>query len=417
MKFRTAAFITVGNEILSGDIQDANMSYFAKRAQGSGFRVVEYLVVRDNIKEISSALKRFAGRVDAVVVSGGLGPTDDDLTRESACRAFNKKLIVNKEVLKKLREYFERRGFGFPQSNVKQATFPAGAKIIENSAGTAPGFLLRIKNTQFFFLPGVPVEFRVMIDEKVLPVLSKTTKTKIVSKIYRVFGLPESAIGEILQKFNLKGFEIAYLPEFPEVNVKLTGIVKGNAKKEEIFHDADIRLKELLGDFIFGFDSDTLESVVGRLLKEKRFKLAIAESITGGLIGHRITQVPGSSEYFDRSVVTYSDTAKMVLLGVREETLKKYGAVSEETAIEMARGVREKSGVDIGLSVTGIAGPSGGSEEKPVGTVYVGLSTKENEFARHYLFSGMSRERVKVLTAEVALDLLRRHLTSGLPPF
>jgi nicotinamide-nucleotide amidase len=410
MKIKTAVFITVGNEILSGDIQDSNMGYFAKRAAESGFRLVEYSGVRDDVAEISRALKRSAGRVSIVVVSGGLGPTDDDLTRESAGTAFGVKLIVNKRVLKKLKEYFKRRGFGFPESNVKQATFPSGAKIIENPAGTAPGFHMRYKTTDYIFLPGVPGEFRRMIDEKVLPFLSRKGKTIVLSRVYRLFGLPESTIGEMIREIDLNGFEVAFLPEFPEVNVKLTGIIKRGENPEELFLKAETKLKERFGEFIFGRDKDTMEAVVGRLLREKKMKVAIAESITGGLIGHRITEVPGSSEYFDRSVVTYSDRSKVQLLNVKEETLKRYGAVSEETAIEMARGVRTASRVEIGLSVTGIAGPGGGSEKKPVGTVFVGISTKESEFARHYLFRDMPRERVKILTAEVALDILRRYL-------
>lgn len=410
MKFRTAGFITVGNEILSGDIKDANMGYFAAAAKSYGFRVVEYVAVQDNIYEISSALKRFAGKVNLVIVSGGLGPTDDDLTRESAGMAFNKKLIVNKNVLKKLKEYFEKRGFGFPESNIKQATFPEGAKIIDNPVGTAPGFMMKVRGTDIIFLPGVPSEFKKMVDEKVLPLLSNRAETKVVSKVYRIFGLPESTIGEILKDLDLRGLEIAYLPEFPEVNLKLSGIVKKDEASENIFQEAEIKLKKLLGDFIFGYDNDTLESVVGRLLLERRMTLSVAESITGGLIGHRLTQVPGSSQYFDRSLVCYSNPAKIQMLGVSEETLKKFGAVSEETALEMARGVRAGSGTDIGLSVTGIAGPAGGSKEKPVGTVYVGLSTKNRDYARHYLFAGLSRERVKILSAEVTLDLLRRYL-------
>lgn len=415
MKFKTVGFITVGNEILSGDIKDANMCYFATTVRAYGFRVVEYVAVQDNIFEISSALKRVAGKVNLVIVSGGLGPTDDDLTRESAGKAFNKKLIVNKNVLKKLKEYFEKRGFGLPESNVKQATFPESAKIINNPAGTAPGFLLKIKGTEIIFLPGVPGEFKIMVDEKVLPLLSNRADTRVVSKVYRIFGLPESTIGEILRNFDLKGLEIAYLPEFPEVNVKLSGAVKKGEVPEKIFCEVEIKLKELLGDFIFGYDNDTLESVAGRLLVERRMTLSVAESITGGLIGHRLTQVPGSSAYFDRSLVCYSNTAKVQMLGVNEETLKKFGAVSEETALEMARGVRINSGSDIGLSVTGIAGPTGGSEEKPVGTVFLGLSTKAGDYPRHYLFAGLTRERVRVLTAEVALDLLRRHLIDASP--
>jgi len=413
MKFNTAGFITVGNEILSGDIKDANMGYFATMARAHGFRVVEYVAVQDNVSEISSALKRFAGKVTLVIVSGGLGPTEDDLTRESAGKAFNKKLVVNKNILSKLKAYFEKRGFGFPDSNVKQATFPLGAKIIDNPAGTAPGFLLKIRGTEFIFLPGVPGEFKVMIDEKVSPMIRRIAKTRIVSRVYRIFGLPESRIAEVLKNFNLKGFEIAYLPEFPEVNVKLTGVIKKTEDTQEVFHDVELKLRELLGDFIFGHDDDMLESVIGRLLRERGLTLSVAESITGGLIGHRITQVPKSSEYFDRSVVCYSNRAKVQLLGVNEETLKKFGAVSEQTALEMARGVRISSGTDIGLSVTGIAGPTGGSDEKPVGTVYAGISAKDKEFTRHYLFVGQSRERVKILTAEVALDLLRRYLLTS----
>ncbi len=414
MKFKTAGFITVGNEILSGEIKDANMYYFATRARDHGFRVVEYTAVEDNIKEISSTLKRMAKKVDLLIVSGGLGPTDDDLTRESAARAAGVKLIVNKRVLRRLREYFEGRGFGFPESNVKQATFPEGAKIIDNPAGTAPGFLLRIKGTDVFFLPGVPDEFKRMVDEKVLPILSKKTRTEVFSKIYRIFGLPESRVGEILKNFTMNDVEIAYLPEFPEVNLKITVIARKGERRERVFDEVDRKLKELLGDFIFGYDNDTLESIVGRLLFESKKTLSIAESITGGLIGHRLTQIPGSSAYFDRSIVCYSNEAKIQMLGVNRDTLQRFGAVSEETALEMARGVRIVSGTDIGLSVTGIAGPGGGSEEKPVGTVYAGLSTKEEEHVRHYLFGGLPRERVKILTAEVALDLLRRYLAGKL---
>ncbi len=414
MKSKTAGFITVGNEILSGEIKDANMYYFAERAGECGFRVVEYTVVQDNVNEISSALKRMAGKVDLLIVSGGLGPTDDDLTRESAARSAGVKLIVNKRVLKKLREYFERRGVGFPESNVKQVTFPVGAKIIDNPAGTAPGFLLRIRGTEVIFLPGVPGEFKAMIDDKVLPVLTKRSNTKVLSKIYRIFGLPESTVGEILKNFTINDIEIAYLPVFPEVNLKITKVVRRGEEREKIFEEVDRKLKELLGDFIFGYDNDTLESVVGKLLSEGKKTLSIAESITGGLIGHRLTQVPGSSVYFDRSLVSYSNDAKIQMLGVNKETIQRFGAVSEETAQEMARGVKMVSGTDIGLAVTGIAGPTGGSNEKPVGTVYVGLSTKEEEHVRHYLFAGLSREKVKILTAEVALDLLRRHLSGKL---
>lgn len=414
MRIKRAGFVTVGNEILSGAVADVNMRYFAWRALEGGTRVVSYRAVPDDEREIGRALKELAGKVDCVVVSGGLGPTDDDLTREGACRAFGAKLKVNKRELKKLEEYFKMRGFGFPESNIKQVSFPEGSQIIPNPAGTAPAFSFRFKRTMFYFLPGVPSEFKKIIDERVIPELSRALKAKVLSRTYRIFGLPESKIGELMSG-RFEGFEVAFLPDFPEVHVKLTATKSGKMSAEAIFCEADRLMSEIFGDLIFSTNGDSMEKVVGQLLKEKGLRLAIAESITGGLIGHRLTEVPGSSDYFLASLVCYSNTAKVKLLGVSEETLRTKGAVSRETAIEMARGARRVNGADLGLSVTGIAGPTGGSGEKPVGTVYIGLSSYHIEGARHFLFGGLSRDKIKLLTAESALDILRRYLLGKKP--
>ncbi|HEY4715668.1 MAG TPA: competence/damage-inducible protein A [bacterium] len=415
MNSSTLAFVTVGNEILSGSVQDANMRYFALNGKAHGIRILSYEVVPDDLDRISSTLKKLIGNVDIVIVSGGLGPTSDDLTREAAGKTFGKKMILNRKELARLKEFFEKRGFGFPESNTKQVTFPDGAKILINSAGTAPGFAIKKGKTQFCFLPGVPGEFRAMVDAAVLPLITRRAKYKVAEKTYKIFGLPESRIGEMLEDFPISGFEIAFLPDFPEVHVKFSRIIKKDAVETVLFTDIDKKLNRILGDLIFGVNGDTLESVAGRLLIRQNKTLSVAESITGGLIGEKITRVAGSSRYFIQSLVCYSNDSKIRLLGVKEDTLRKSGAVSRQAAIEMANGVRQHSGADVGISVTGIAGPSGGSAEKPAGTVFIGISGGNIESAQHYVFAGMPRDKVRALTATTALDLLRRFLIMAAP--
>lgn len=398
--------------MVSGEIADANAFFMANALTERGFSVTRVSMVGDQEGQIQDALLQSRDRAEAVIVSGGLGPTSDDLTTPAAAKAFGESLVLHEESLEQIRERFARGGMEMPRSNEKQAVFPASAEIIPNPVGTAPGFFLKSRGKAIFFLPGVPRELQHLFRETVLPRLERERKGNIHyrARTLKIFGLTESAIADRLSGIRAEHFSatLAYLPRYPENHVKI--IVQGSDLEEVKRNLAELErvIREKLEGRVFAVDRETLEEIVGRLLKERQATLAVAESCTGGLVAHRMTNIPGSSEYFERGVVVYSNQAKTELLQVPKELLAELGAVSAPVAEKMAEGMRHLSRATIGLAITGIAGPAGGSADKPVGTVFIALSGPDGTASRRYQFWG-DRDQVKMISAQTALEWVRRY--------
>jgi nicotinamide-nucleotide amidase len=404
--------IMIGNELISGEIADANAFFMANALTEKGFQVTLVSMVGDQEDRIGDTLIRARNHADAIIVSGGLGPTNDDLTTAAAARAFADSLVLHKDILEQIRIRFARRGLEMPRSNEKQALFPAGAEIIPNPVGTAPGFSIRSQGKPFFFLPGVPRELRHLFQESVLPRLESERKENLYyrARTLKVFGLTESAIADRLRAVQPEQYSatLAYLPRYPENHVKI--MVNGTQLEE-----AERKLRELeeiirkkLEGRVFAIDQETLEEIVGRLLRHNKATVAVAESCTGGLVAHRLTNISGSSEYFEQGVVVSSNQAKTEILHIPKERIAELGAVSGPVAEMMAEGVRRISHATLGLGITGIAGPTGGTEEKPVGTVFIALTTPVGTTSKRYQFWG-DREQIKWITSQTAIDWIRRY--------
>ena len=404
--------ITVGNELTCGEVLDTNAADLAEALSEIGLEVIFITTTGDDPWRIEDAILRAQDRADAIIVSGGLGPTKDDITASSAAKALGLPLVLHKGVLDSLRKRFAERGMEMPISNEKQALFPKQAEIIPNPLGTACGFVLRRMGKFFIFLPGVPRELKYLTRENVVPLLQKERKEKtlVQSSTLKVFGYTESAIADLLKDINPSSFSavLAYLPRFPENHVKIT--VKGNlpAEVQENLQKIVQVVRERLGGRVIATNQETLEEIVGDLLQSNRATLAVAESCTGGLVAHRLTQVPGSSAYFERGVVVYSNSAKTQMLQIPEPLIAAHGAVSAEVAEKMAEGVRRAGNTTLGLGITGIAGPGGGSEEKPVGTVFIALASPKGTVSKKYQFSG-DRNQIKTISAYTGIDWVRRY--------
>ncbi len=413
-----AEILSTGDEILSGTVVDSNAAYIAGKLEGNGVIVVRHSCVGDDMGNLVTILKEIGERADIAVVTGGLGPTVDDLSAEAAARAKEVDLFMDHASLNEINAFFLSRNRPIFKSDLKQAMFPYGAEVIKNKTGTAPGFSLKIGKCVFFFLPGVPCEMEKMLEEKVLPAVDKihTGKKNLFKQAISVFGLSETEIGERLEEiFNkFPGIGLGIRVIFPEIEVTLKVRGKNDFVSKKRLNDASAWVVEKIGDAVFSVHGESMETVLGQLLSEKKITVALAESCTGGLIAHRLTTVSGSSDYFLFSAVTYSNEAKMKVLGVKKETLKEFGAVSEQTAGEMSEGARRISGANFSIATTGIAGPTGGTPEKPVGTVCIGLSSPDGTIKKRYNFSTFDRIRNKKIFAMTAMDLLRRKL-KGLP--
>lgn len=399
--------ITTGDELMQGVIVDTNTPWIADRCHKLGCEVVRHSCVGDDAGRIAALLKEAGRRADVLIVTGGLGPTADDITVEVAARAFKLKLVENKAVLKGIREFFKRVGRPMSKSNDKQALIPKGGKVLKNLVGTAPGVQVKLGRAQAFFLPGVPKELYPMFEDSVVPYLSKRSKLVLFEKVLRCFGSPEATIDEKLKGLALGDVRLSFRVKFPEILLKLVCRAGDSKIAKKNVESVARQIRERLGDVVYGEGDEELAQVVGRLLFAKRMTIAIAESCTGGLICDTITNVPGASEYFERGAVSYSNKSKQELLGVAEDILRTHGAVSSISAQAMAEGVRKLSGASIGIGVTGIAGPGGGNLEKPVGTVYVAVATSKGVRSHLYHFN---RDRVgfKQIVAWTALNLLRQ---------
>ena len=400
-----SAILTIGDELLGGYTLDSNGAWIGRKLMDIGIRTIWKTSMRDIKGEIVEAMALAANKADIVICTGGLGPTRDDVTMDAYCEFTGATLETDEDYLELLRERFSRRGVDMPKSNLNQGHVPDRGTVIPNSKGSARGMSCTVDGTWLCILPGVPAEMKSMMEETVLPELEQMSPSELIITNIRTTGVMESKLHDLLEPaMEESAVNIAFVPSFSGVDLRLT------AGEESAVTELASNIYDLAGKYIYAEDWVTLEQSVGESLREKGLMLALAESCTGGLLGDRITNVPGSSEYFAGSVICYSDKAKINLVGVKSETLKKYGAVSEETAAEMAAGVRKVFDADIGVSITGIAGPGGGTDEKPVGLTCFGLDDGEKPFTRSVTFY-RDRRFNKELSAQTALNSVRLRIT------
>lgn len=408
-----AVILSTGDELTGGRTVDTNAACIADRLVAAGIDVVAVIVVGDHADRIAWAWREAMRHAELVVSTGGLGPTSDDLTTEIVGRVTGRPLISDPEVARRIRQLFEAMGRTMPENNLKQARFPEGAVILPNPLGTAPGYRLDLDTEwgrrHLVVMPGVPREMKPMLENEVLPWLESARGSDQVylSHTFQTFGISESALDELVAgAVPEKEGRIAFRAAFPQISVRVT--VHGVPAEAAARLAANVaRLRDRLGEYCYGEGDTTMEAAAGEALLRRGATLAVAESCTGGLIGHRLTNVPGSSRYFVSGVTAYSNEIKRQVLGVKAETLDRHGAVSVETAVEMAEGVRRLAAATFGLATTGIAGPDGGTPDKPVGTVCIALATREKTYSHRYRLWG-NREWVKLLTSQVALDWVRR---------
>jgi nicotinamide-nucleotide amidase len=404
--------ITIGDELISGRVVDLNAWYAAGRLTATGLRVIRVTTVGDDQESISKALQKALGESQFVIITGGLGSTSDDITNEIAASALNRPLCLDEEMVEQIRTYVSARGMKMSRAFEKMAWMPEDSKILCPKENVC-GFSLVENKVRLYFLPGVPEQMRYLMDEVVIPdlLLHCTALPALKHKVLKLYGLNEPSIAERLRDLPEKSGNVilGFYPRFPEnhITLSLRGEDEPSVTGEIDLMEREIRSR--VGSFIFATGDQMMEGVVGEMLLRKKLTLSVAESCTGGLIGNLLTNVPGSSGYFLGGMIVYGNQAKMDLLRVSKETLDTHGAVSDPVAREMAAGVRRELKTDLGLSVTGIAGPDGGTAEKPVGTVYIGLASGDETFSGKYRFWG-KREQNKLNSAMMALDWVRRVL-------
>ena len=411
-----AEIISIGDELLIGQVVNTNASWMAEQLNLSGIEISRIVAVADRKEEIISALHEASSRAEVVLITGGLGPTRDDITKSTLCEYFGSKLIFHEPSLKYVEKLFHDRGLPVREINRQQAKIPNNCTPIINSQGSAPGMWFEKDEVIYISLPGVPYEMKAIMSDHVLPALSrKLNGNFILHKVIMTQGVGESFLAEKINDWEdglPEHMKLAYLPQPGIVRLRLTATGKDKQSlKTELEQQIDA-LVSLIPGLIFGYDEEKLEEVVGDLLKENKYTVSTAESCTGGYIAHLITSISGSSSYFKGSVVAYSNEIKTGLLGVQEDTLIAHGAVSEQTVIQMAEGVRNKFSTDYSIAVSGIAGPDGGTPEKAVGTIWIAVAGPGETKTKKYLF-GKNRQRNIRLAAVTALNSLRLELLSS----
>jgi nicotinamide-nucleotide amidase len=411
-----AELIFTGTEVLLGHIINTHAQYLGVKLSGMGIEILLNTTVGDSRELMTSVFSQALERSDLIIITGGLGPTTDDLTAEVVANVLRVPLIPDRESLKAIKDIFLSRGMDMPQSNVKQTYFPQGSIILPNRNGTAPGALIERNNKTIILLPGPPHELKPMFEDSVVPFLSgKACGSEVVKyRIFKLTGISESAVQDLLKDLEGQGNPgIAYMAKPAEIQVRISARAADDRQAEGLLEEFSGKIRPLLDKYIFALDEDILEEQVGKLLLEKGLTLGTAESCTGGMIASRLTDIPGSSDYFKGGIVSYTNEVKNKVLGVSQEILNTFGAVSRETAEAMALGAREKINADLGLSVTGVAGPGGGTAEKPRGLVYIALAAADKVICREHHFAG-SRAAVRQGTVNSSLNLLRQHLAGKL---
>jgi nicotinamide-nucleotide amidase len=408
----TAAVLSIGTELTRGELVNSNATWLSEQLTALGFTVLEHVTVDDDIPRIIAAVKQLAGRHQVVVSTGGLGPTTDDLTTQAVADALGVGIARDPATVDKLHKLAAFFGRVLPPNNMKQADFPVGSEILLNDEGSAPGFGVMLGQSHLFFMPGVPKEMQHIFSTRIVPRIAELAERTSHQIHFRTFGTTESALGHALEgvEDRFPGVTLGYRASFPEVELKVLAQAGSASEAAQLAERAAEEVKQRVGHVIYGDREDTYPGAVGRTLRDRRLTLSLAESCTGGMLGSMLTSVPGSSEYLLFDAVTYSNSAKTSVLGVPEDTLRAFGAVSEETAIAMVRGVLRVSEADLGVSVTGIAGPGGGTDEKPVGTVWIGVGDRSGSvYAKKFLFRG-DRQRIRTMSAYTALRLVREHV-------
>ncbi|MEZ4941040.1 MAG: CinA family nicotinamide mononucleotide deamidase-related protein [Saprospiraceae bacterium] len=420
----TAYLLTIGDEILIGQIVDTNSAWMSRQLTLCGFRVVGKSSVADSAQAIIEGMEYGARQADVVILTGGLGPTKDDVTKETLADYFGSPMTLHQETYDRIAAYFKKIGRPVPAAATIQATLPDEALILPNKVGSAPGMWFEKDGKVYISLPGVPFEMQYLLEQEVLPMLRQRFPGSIIAhRTLLTVGEGESNIAQRIESFENSlpaHIKLAYLPSLGQVRLRLTGspdnsgtVTPNGETLYALLDEKMAELKALLPDLVFGIEDDSLESVLGKMLLERRLQFGTAESCTGGYIAHMITSVPGSSDYFPGSIVSYSYEMKTKLLGVRPDTLIKFGAVSEETVREMAAGALKTLHADVALAVSGIAGPGGGTDEKPVGTVWMAVGDRERIVARKHVFG---RDRLKniQLTGVHGLNMVRQFLLNKL---
>lgn len=405
-----AEIITIGDEILIGQIVDTNSSWIAEKLNLLGVKITQITSISDTEEAIYSAVNQSINRCDIVLMTGGLGPTSDDITKPTLCKFFGGELKLHEPSLEIIRGIFSKRSLQLTDSNRKQAEVPTSCEVLPNINGTAPGMLFRKNNKILISMPGVPFEMKGLMENSVLPMLKQMRSDQvIIHRVTNTFGIPESFLSDKLQEFEQKlpeYIKLAYLPSPAGIKLRLSGYSTNREVLSGEINQLIDFLRKVIPEFIFGYGNTSLSEVVGQMLKSVNSTLSTAESCTGGMVAHLITEIPGSSNYFKGSVVAYSNEVKTSVLGVETKIIDEFGAVSQQVVEQMAVGVRNLTKTDYSIAVSGIAGPDGGSELKPVGTVWIGVSSNKNTVSRKYTFSNQRSINI-ARASNTALNLLR----------
>ena len=411
----TCELISVGTEILLGDILNTDAQFLSQELAKLGISVMHQSTVGDNAGRLMSLLKTATQRSDIIILSGGLGPTPDDITKEVCCEFFGREMYLHTESLEKMKTFFAQRGREMPESNVKQAMLPVGCTVFVNNNGTAPGLAMEQNGTHLLLLPGPPRELKAMYFESALPYLKQFSDKVIISHNVRTFGIGESSMAEkVSDLLEMTNPTVAPYAKDGEALLRVTAMADSEEQAEELCRPVIEEIKVRLGDTVYGIDYTCIEEAVVDLLKKNGIKIATAESCTGGFIAKRITNVSGSSDVIECGIVSYSDRIKNKILGVSADDLRKYGAVSETVARQMAQGAVKVSDADIAVSVTGIAGPSGDGSDKPVGLSYIGLADRENSWVIELNTGRTDREYNRYVNASTALNMIRKYINKTL---
>lgn len=405
----TGEIVCVGTELLLGDIVNTNAQYLSRELAGLGVSVYYQSVVGDNEERLLGSIELAKSRSDIVIFSGGLGPTSDDITKETLAKALNKTLYQNNNVAAKLKDFFEKRNHSMCHNNMKQAMIPEGAIILDNQNGTAPGIILEIDNQTFVVLPGPPNELKPMFEQFVIPYIRSKSKECIISKTLKLINIGESTVATYLQEIidNQINPTIAPYAKQSEVHLRITAKAESETEAISLIEYLEKDVYDKVGQYIYTTDEKNLEQVLVEEMTKNNMTIATAESCTGGLLSSTLINCSGASQVFMEGMITYSNESKIRTLGVRSETIAQFGAVSEETAKEMAESIKNKVGTDIGIGITGIAGPTGGTKDKPVGLVYIGIAYQQETYIKKYNFLG-SRSKIRNNAAKKALIFLHQ---------